>query len=51
MKLHMFSLVDGIADVLSQGWTDLQSLVNAWITDVMCYSMLSSKVVLGCVMH
>lgn len=29
----------------SQGWTELK---NAWTTD---YSMLSSKIVLGCVMH
>lgn len=46
MNLHMFSLVDGIADVLSK-----DGLADAWITDVTCYSMLSSKGVLGCVMH
>ncbi len=47
------SLVDWISDTLSQGYTNLQSLVNCLdhrniVSDTVCSQ---AKVVLGCVIH
>ncbi len=47
------SLIDWISDALSQGYTNLQSLVTCLGLLGYCirYSMQSSKVVLGCAAH
>ena len=47
------SLIDWISDALSQGYTNLQSLVKCLdhrniVSDTVC---IQAKVVLGCAMH
>jgi len=54
MSLHVtISLIDWISDILSQGYTNLQSLVKCLdhrniVSDTVCSQ---AKAVLGCAMH